>query len=153
MAEGPIITEEMRKNIGVESEPITYEVEKGAINKLAEAIGDPNPLWRDEEYAKKGPYGGIVASPTFVISLRHDPFMEKVKQMASFKRIMNGGNDVEYFQPIRPGDIISVTGKIADIRERETKTGKMAFLTLELTYRNHKGDVAAKIKNVIIGFA
>ena len=27
--------------------PLTFEVEKGAIRKLAEAIGDPNPLYVD----------------------------------------------------------------------------------------------------------
>lgn len=151
MAEGSIISEQMRKSIGVESEPVVYEVEKGAIKKLAQSIGDTNPLWQDEEYANKGPNGGIVASPTFVISLRNDPVMDKVKQMATFKRVMNGGNDIEYFQPIRPGDVISVTGKLVDIRERESKGGKMAFLTLELSFRNQKGELAAKIRNILIG--
>ncbi len=152
MAEGSIISEEMRKLIGVESEPIVYEVEKGAIKKLAQAIEDPNPLWQDEEYARKGPNGGIVGSPTFIISLRNDPFMDKVKQSATFKRIMVAGNDIEYFQPIRPGDVISVTGKLADVREREGKGGgKMAFLVLELSYRNQKGELAAKIRNTLVG--
>ena len=34
--------------IGVQSNPITLEVEKGAIMKFAEAIGDNNPFWTDE---------------------------------------------------------------------------------------------------------
>ncbi|MBI4332955.1 MAG: MaoC family dehydratase N-terminal domain-containing protein [Chloroflexi bacterium] len=151
MPEGSLITEEMKKIIGVESEPIVYDVEKGAIKKFAQAIGDPNPLWQDEEHARKTVYGGIIAPPTFAISLRHDPFMDRVKQMANFKRILNGGNDIEYFQPLRPGDVISVTGKVIDIRERAGKTGKMAFLTLELSFKNQKGELAAKIKNLLIG--
>lgn len=151
MPEGSLISDEMRKSIGVESEPIVYEIEKGAIKKFAEAIGDPNPLWQDEQYAKKSVHGSIVAPPTFAISLRHDPFMDRVKQLASFKRILNGGNDVESFLPIRPGDIIAVTGKIVDIRERAGKAGNMAFMTIELSYKNQKGELAAKIKNTIIG--
>ncbi len=151
MPEGSLISDEMRKSIGVESEPIVYEVEKGGIKKFAEAIGDPNPLWQDEQYAKKSVYGSIIAPPTFAISLRHDPFMDRVKQLAAFKRILNGGNDVESFLPIRPGDIIAVTGKIVDIRERAGKAGNMAFMTVELSYKNQKGELAAKIRNTIIG--
>ncbi len=151
MPENSIIPEELRQRIGVESEPIVYEVEKGAIKKFAQAIDDPNPLWQDEEYAKKSVYGGIIAPPTFAISLRHDPFLDSVKQMAAFKRILNGGNDIEYFQPIRPGDVISVTGKVVDIRERAGKTGNMAFMTVELSYKKKNGELAAKIRNTIIG--
>ena len=40
------LTAEMRDQaIGVQSNPLTLEVEKGAILKFAEAIGDNNPLW------------------------------------------------------------------------------------------------------------
>ena len=41
-----------RKWVGKESVPVKNEVEKGAIRKFAEAIGDPNPLYHDEAYAK-----------------------------------------------------------------------------------------------------
>ena len=48
MTQESVITQEMRDVIGVESEAITYDVEKGAIRKFAEAIGDDNPLYVDE---------------------------------------------------------------------------------------------------------
>ena len=35
MVEGSAITEEMRNAIGVESAPMVYEIEKGAVRKLA----------------------------------------------------------------------------------------------------------------------
>lgn len=37
-----------------------------AILRLAEGIGDDNPLWVDEKYAAKSPHGGIVAPPSFI---------------------------------------------------------------------------------------
>ena len=58
-----LITEEMRRAIGVESDPGVIEVEKETIRRVADALGDPNPLWRDEEYAKGTSYGGIIAFP------------------------------------------------------------------------------------------
>jgi hypothetical protein len=39
---------------------------KYAILRLAEGIGDDNPLWTDEEYAAASTYGGIIAPPSFI---------------------------------------------------------------------------------------
>jgi len=35
-----------------------------AIRNFANGIGDSNPLYRDEEYAKKTKYGALIASPS-----------------------------------------------------------------------------------------
>ena len=35
-----------------------------AIRKFADGIGDPNPLWSDEEYARKTRYGSMTAPPS-----------------------------------------------------------------------------------------
>jgi acyl dehydratase len=37
-----------------------------AILKFAHGIGDANPLWTNEAYARKSPYGGIIAPPSCV---------------------------------------------------------------------------------------
>ena len=48
----PLLTEEMRQQaIGRETSPVTAEIEKGAIIKFAQAIGDDNPVFNDEEAA------------------------------------------------------------------------------------------------------
>ena len=66
----PILTEEMRQQaIGHESAPVTHDIEKGAIIKFAQAIGDPNPLFNDEVQARKSRYGGLIAPPTFLRSM------------------------------------------------------------------------------------
>ncbi|MBA4116191.1 MAG: MaoC family dehydratase N-terminal domain-containing protein, partial [Rubrobacter sp.] len=51
--------------IGQRSEPVMNVVEKGAVRKFAEAIGDLNPLYMDEEVAKASRYGRLIAPPTF----------------------------------------------------------------------------------------
>ena len=38
-----------------------------AVTKFAGGIGDINPLWTDEDYARRSPYGAPVAPPSFVI--------------------------------------------------------------------------------------
>ena len=53
MTQESVITDEMRAAINVESEPYVNDIEKGAIIKFAEAIGDDNPLFNDEEAGQK----------------------------------------------------------------------------------------------------
>ena len=42
-----------------------FPVEAGHILMFARSIGDPNPIYADEEYAAGSEAGGIVAPPTF----------------------------------------------------------------------------------------
>ena len=143
--EESVISEEMRSMLGVEVGPKVFEIEKGMIRKFAEAIDDPNPLWQDEAYAKKAKYGGIVAPPTFlfVTELKEQPWWA-MSVKCPLKGFLNGGNEFEYYRPVKPGDIISVTGKLLDLREREAKAGKIVIMIMEQTYTNQHGEVVAK---------
>ncbi len=38
-----------------------------AVTKFAGGVGDINPLWTDQEYPQRSPYGAPVAPPSFVI--------------------------------------------------------------------------------------
>jgi acyl dehydratase len=51
-------------------------------------------------------------------------------------RVLNGGQRNRYFEPIRPGDVISVTRRFVDVIERETKGGPKVFFTSEFVWRN-----------------
>jgi acyl dehydratase len=75
MTKESVITEEIRNAVGMQFGPYTYEVEKGAVKPVAEAIEDTNPLWQDEEYARRSSYAGIIASPTFLFTLRYDELL------------------------------------------------------------------------------
>lgn len=150
---GSLITEELRQLIGKESAPAVWEVEKGAIRKFAEAVGDSNPLWVDEKHARKTCYGSIIAPPTFTASLTNEEVRKAVFELElPVKRVLNGGNEIEFLQPIRPGDVITVTGKLADVRERAGNIGRMLILTFEYKYTNQFGEVAAIGRNTIIRY-
>ena len=60
MTSGPGLTDEMKAKVGMTHEPVIFEIEKGAVRRFVQAVEDPNPLWVDEEYSRKTPYGGIV---------------------------------------------------------------------------------------------
>ena len=136
------LTEEMRQQaIGSESDPKVLEVEKGAIIKFAEAIGDDNPIYNDEAAARASKYGGLIAPPTFLrsaVSARPDLPFE-----VPFDRVLDGGSDWEYFHPVRPGDHITAVSRIEDINERNGSIGLMLIQTIVITYTNQFGQVVA----------
>ena len=138
----PFLTDEMRQQaIGVESPPVTIDIEKGAIIRFAEAIGDANPLFNDEEVARQSQYGGLIAPPTFLRSAKAGrpdlPFD------IPFERALDGGSDWEYFEPVRPGDRITAVAHVSNITERAGRLGPMLITTVVITYRNQFDQVAA----------
>ncbi len=141
MTQESVITQEMRDVIGVESEAITYDVERGAIRKFAEAIGDDNPLYVDEETARKSRHGGLIAPPTFMRSMSAGRARATVQ--SPYPAALDGGSEWEYFEPVRPGDRISVTMKVSDMFEREGRLGNMLFIIRETSYVNQFGKTVA----------
>lgn len=145
------LTAEMREQaIGTQSSPLTMEVEKGAIVKFAEAIGDDNPLWTDEIKARKGKYGGLIAPPTFLRSIRID--RPELPFDLPFTRLLDGGSDWEYFQPVRAGDLITAKNQITDLQERVGRMGLMIIMTNLITYVNQFQEVVATQTNTSIRY-
>ena len=136
-----VITQEMRESIGVEYEPVTHEVEKGSIIKFAQAIEDSNPIYNDEEAGRQSRYGGLIAPPTFIRSLDESP--TRVQVVSPYPAFLDGGSQWEYFEPVRPGDRITLTVKIADIFERQGRLGNMLFVISESRYVNQSGKEVA----------
>jgi len=58
-----MIPEVITQFIGKLDPPHVREVEKGAIRRYADAVGDDGPLYRDEEYARKSRYGELSLLP------------------------------------------------------------------------------------------
>ena len=144
------LAQEFTKLVGVEAEPEVWEVEKGHIRRFAEAIGDPNPIYRDEAYAAQTRYGGIIAPPQFLIDAGLVKLVDRLVDMCPDKANINGGTDLEFYHPMRPGDTITTVAKLAEVKERKGKSGEMIFLTVEVTYTNQKGDLVTLCRNTFI---
>ena len=157
MAEGSVMTDEIRAMIGTISEPVIMEVGRVAIKRYADAVGDDNPLFQEVEHAKKAGYEDIICPPGFWgwptkgrATIGGMSIVGGVLVKAGLWRILDGGVDQEFYIPIRAGDTLTAYSKIADIREREGKTGKMLFTTVETTYLNQNGDTVAVNRATII---
>jgi len=95
--------------IGEESEiPTKFEVKAEDLKAFAASVPDDNPIFYDEEYAKQCGHDGIVAHPLFVTQIR---FFLLQGGHGSWNRTpgaRNPGQIIEYYDPIRVGDILTL---------------------------------------------
>jgi acyl dehydratase len=152
MEKDSLITKEARALIGKEGEPITGVVYEKEIRRFCYAVGDLNPSYLDDEEAKSNKYGGIVAPPMFydIPTVQEFPLDELKKDglpttelnlPLKATRAMAGGKEVEFFQPMRPGDTITRVGKIVDIYEKSGRSGPLVFTIFENRYTNQDGEL------------
>ena len=117
MTEETLITSEIEEMKGRSEFFVGKElVKRSAIRRYDQAISDLNPLYLDEEYAKKSEYGGIIAPPTFIFDVSHDIFTEIGEDGRDLSRVtiqgmnaLRGGNEYRFLEPARPGDIVNRT--------------------------------------------
>jgi len=145
MPEDSLITEQMKSFIGVEIDwGPPFDVEKGAIKSLAEAINDPNPLFTDEKYAKSKGNSSVVAPPIFpTYDLPLGAPLKVLKFPFTVATGLHGGDEWELLQDIHAGDKLTPKGKIINLFERDGRKGKMLFVVSEVTFTNQRGEIAA----------
>ena len=125
------IYQRMIKDLGKETNPVTYDVEKGHIKRFAEAIGDDNHLWQ-----------GVTAPPTFTRAFIPSDEDESQPRDPG-ERVLDGGSEYEYFKVIKPGDQITVVSKIANVFKKEGRLGTMTFQVKEVSFTNQDEEMVA----------
>ena len=135
--------------IGRVSEPILHEVEKGAIRRFAEALGDPNPLALDESAARAAGYPGLVAPSTFAVTLGWSERFRHSLDLGT-RSVLHGEQGFEYARPIVAGDRIMVRSRVADVQERAGASGPMDVLVIEDEGRDEKGELVFKARSTLI---
>ena len=151
------LTPEVLAYIGRVSDKVSgYPVSAEEIRRFCYATDDHNPRYLSGE--------DIVATPMFVSipfdwevpmdSLPEDGTPQQndglVFPPLKAKRKLFGGYQVEYFQEIRPGDVLTRQRKFLDIYERSGASGSSVFMLIEATYTNQRGEKVAVDINTII---
>ncbi len=123
--------------IGHRSEPVANIVEKGAVRKFAEAIGDPNPLYVDEEAAKASRYGRLIAPPTFPRTFEYGD----VEGLGSpGQGYIHGEHRISYERPLFVGEEVSCYAEVKDYYEKEGREGALGFLISERIGESPEGE-------------
>jgi acyl dehydratase len=134
---GRRISVSFERFIGLRSEPVINAVEKGAVKKFAEAIGDPNPLYVNEEAAKASRYGGLIAPPTFPRTFEYG----EVEGLGPpGQGYIHGEHRIRYERPLFVGEELSCYAEVTDYYEKEGREGPLGFLISERVGDSTEGE-------------
>lgn len=133
--------------IGERSEPRVHEIEKGAIRRFAEALGETDPVYFDLEEAERQGYSGLLAPPTFPFTLRRNPIPGLRMPRAG---VIHGEQEFTYGRPICSGDVISVVSWLEDVKVREGSRGPMTLVTAASEGSHQDGTMAFWARSVMI---
>jgi acyl dehydratase len=138
-----------RSLIGRESEPAVHDVEKGAIRRFAEALGDPNPIHVDEAAARAAGFPALVAPATFAVALTSNERFRHSLDLGT-RSILHSEQQFEYARPIVAGDRITVRSKVADVQERAGASGPMDVIVIEDEGRDDAGGLVFRTRATLI---
>ncbi|MEV8517171.1 MaoC family dehydratase N-terminal domain-containing protein [Dactylosporangium sp. NPDC051484] len=143
----PLITDEaldeLRARIGQQfdrPQPHVTEATRDSIRHWALGIGDDNPLWLDDEYARKSRWGGITAPGSFLYAF--DRVVSGYVSGLPGVHAMFAGTDWNWRLPIRLGDRIIAKPALKELRDLNSNfSGRSIKQTYNVTFYNQDGDV------------
>jgi acyl dehydratase len=116
------------------------EANGDAIRHFAWGVGDNNPLWLDETYADRSPWGSVVAPPCFLYAVDYTVVAPKLPGV----QWIYAGTDWTWFDVVRKGDRFTVDARLIS---QEVNHGRRfprwILQTGEVQYRNQRGELIA----------
>ncbi|MFP6681361.1 MAG: MaoC family dehydratase N-terminal domain-containing protein [Gammaproteobacteria bacterium] len=149
-----LLTDEIRAWIG---RKVTYqapdEIGRASIRYFATALGDNNPLHRNDDYARAAGYAGVIAPPTFICETcqyvdgtpDEDGYVGHNWDLPlSGCRMLRVGNDYEFHQAALADTVLAVTWTLESIDERSySKGGTQLFVVSVARYYDQHGNALA----------
>jgi acyl dehydratase len=149
-----------KSKIGMEFPAYTFTVEKDKIIEFAIAISQKrskeeiNPIYYDEEAAKKAGYKGIVAPPTFSTSSffwTGCGLMGTIKTLGmDLNRLLDREEEYEYFGNIYAGDVITRKMKVIDMYTKGKGRRTIDVTILETELINQRGELLIKYRSTLM---
>lgn len=146
-------------------------VELGSIRRWMEPKEFDCALHTDAAAAKAAGYRDVIAPSTMVFSYGLPPYWsprdghaksgDEPRQIpipvifdvpAPCTLSFASNIDMEFFEPIYVGDVITRTSRLASITQKELRVGNGAFMTQEDTYANQDGEKIALVLLTIFRF-
>jgi acyl dehydratase len=96
-----------------------YRVSREKIREFADAIGDPNPAYRDVAAAQRLGHAEVVAPPTFPIVLTIPAGHQVLSDPDAgidYSRVVHGEQRFVHERPVLAGDTLRVTVHVDDVR-------------------------------------
>lgn len=145
--------------------PAHMPLERDGLRRFTQAIMDGDPAYYDEAYAAGTPAGTLVAPPLYPVhafrtpagapdpltSVQQDPdadgtagndgvFFGLEPIDSPFKRLLNGGNEIEFFRNLAVGERCVAQARYANVVLKEGKSGQMLLVEIETEFRTEAGE-------------
>lgn len=157
---GSLIPDETRNRVGqLLAEPVTVTIDRREAQRYAYAVGDENPVYFDENAAKAAGHRTLIAPPTFVThaivapranaDLRVDGlWKDGGRVQLDVERIMFGGEEWEFTEPVCVGDEITAETRLADVDQKEGSKGPFVRVVRETTFTRADGTIVARSRQI-----
>lgn len=118
--------------VGTSLPEVRKVIRQENINLYAKASRDFNPIHLDEAFAKKTPLGGTVAHGMLILA-----YVSQMMAVAfGLDWLASGRLNVRFKAPARPGDTLTVSGKVRRIEKGEPHT----MIDCEVLCKNQRGE-------------
>ncbi|MEH6996255.1 MaoC family dehydratase N-terminal domain-containing protein [Neobacillus drentensis] len=114
--------------VGKRSTKVKNVLERGAVKKFAEAIGDLHPIYFDEETGRNSRFQNNIAPPTFPRTFDYGA-IDGLKLPE--KGLIHGEQTFHYERPLVVGEEIVCYSEVKKYFEKKGNFGEMGFLILE----------------------
>jgi acyl dehydratase len=151
----PVITEAARAWAEREFPDFDYPVTRIDIARFARATGETNPIHYDPVVARQAGYEDVAAPTMFPYAIRMHastlgadltPDGSPASDVPPLPttRAMAGETSITFGVPIVAGDTVTVNKRLADMYEKEGRSGALVFVTMEFTFTNQRGEGVAR---------
>jgi acyl dehydratase len=124
-----------------------YEVGAEKIREFADAISDPNPIYRDTAAAQAAGHPRVVAPPTFVTIINLKAIHRIVDEVGlDWSRVVHGEQTFEYHRPVFAGDCLAL---VATIQNLMTRAGN-DFMTVRADISTVEGEPVSTATATIV---
>jgi acyl dehydratase len=128
----------MSETIGKTYDPFHYEVGREKIREYANAVGETNPVYFDRAAAQDAGFRDVVAPPMFAVvysagSVGPPIFDPEVG--IDFMRMVHGGQEFVWSEPVCSGDTITTQTTFKDFSEKDGRK----FYVFESVSKNQDG--------------
>jgi acyl dehydratase len=139
-----------RKIIGMKLPSHSVVAEAGQLRFFAKAIGETNPVYRDESAARDAGHPGLPVPPTFLFSLELLRPESNWRDEAGMQlaRILHGEQSFTYHRTAYAGDTLHFDAHIADVYDK--KNGALSFVVVDTRVTNQRGEHVADLRKSIV---
>ena len=135
------------ETVGKRSNKVKNVVERGAVKKFAEAIGDLHPIYFDEDAGRNSRYQNNIAPPTFPRTFDYG-VIEGLN--LPNKGLIHGEQTFHYKRPLVVGEELFCYSEVKKYFEKKGNFGEMGFLVLESFGEDLAGNVIFSSTSTVI---